>query len=422
MADQNSYLTIGMVTKESLDTLLNNTQFIKCINTEYRREFAQSGAKIGAKLQVRKPIPWVVEDGDGFNDRPFLEEWVDLEITKHQHCDMSFGMVEQTLNIINYSRNYVRPRVSELGNAMDDGAMALTYWQVANSLGPGTTLDPNVPNTWDTYAYAKALLDQYATPKSERYVLVSSWEQSGIVIDNKALFNQQSAIADQYESGDMWKTLGARWHMDQNMPIHTTGPRGGTPVVDGNNQTGGQLRVRGFTAAVGLRLRRGDTFQIAVPTTGPGLYGTNPRNKRTVGRYQDFTCLEDVYSDAAGGAVIPLSPPIILGPDPRQTVDTVPLDGWALAFRGAANTQYAQNLFFHRDAFTLATVDFEPPQGDVKWSRAVDPEAGVTVQGAVQFDIRSYKNLSRLDDLWGCTSLRPECAVRVWSKANVVIP
>lgn len=419
MADTNQYLTIQKVTKESLEVLLNSTEFIKHINTEYRSEFAQTGAKIGQRLQVRKPIPWVVEEGPGFNPRPFVEEWVDLEITRHQHCDMSFGMYEQTLNIENYSKRYIKPRVSELGNAMDYGAMMMTYWQVGNSIGGGVP-----PNTWDTYSYAKAILDQYATPKMDRYVMVSPWENSAIVIDNKALFNSVPQIKDQYESGDMWRTLGANWLMDQNMPIHTTGPRGGTPVVDGAGQTGGILRVRGFTAAAALRLRRGDTFQLGLPGTPAAgdVYGVNPRNRATIGRLQDFTCMTDVYSDAAGIALIPINPPIILEPDPRQTVTLAPPDAKVLTFRGTASTAYAQNLFYQRDAFTLASVDFEPPQGEVRWSRAVDPEVGVTVQAAAQFDIRAYQNLSRLDDLWGATGLRPECCVRVWSLANVNIP
>ena len=422
MADQNQYLNMTMVTKESLRTLLNNVEFIKHINTEYRSEFAQKGAKIGAKLQVRKPIPWVVEEGDGFNPRPFVEEWVDLEITKHQHCDMQFGMVEKTLNIEMYSTRYIKPRVSELGNAMDFGAMQLTYWQVANSMGGAAT-----PNTWDTYSYAKALLDLYATPKAERYVMVSPWENSSIVIDNKALFNSVPQIKEQYETGDMWRTLGSMWLMDQNMPVHTTGPRGGAGpfLVDGANQSGSFLRVRGFPTAAALRLKRGDTFQLGVAATPAAgdVYGVNPRSRSTIGRLQDFTCLTDVYSDAAGIATIQISPPIILGPDdPRQTVTNSPPDGKVVTFRGTASTQYAQNLYFQRDAFTLATVDFEPPQGGVDWSRAVDPEAGVTVQAAAQFDIRAYSNLSRLDDLWGASTLRPECAVRIWSLANQTIP
>jgi coat protein Gp5 len=210
--------------------------------------------------------------------------------------------------------------------------------------------------------------------------------------------------------------------MDQNMPIHTTGPRGGTPVIDGNNQSGGSLRVRAFTAAVGLRLHRGDTFSIGDTTTKVGVYGVNPRSRATVGRFQDFTCLADVYSDAAGVAVIPIWPPIILDPDPRQTVQQMPVDAMTLNFRGTADTQYAQNLFFQKNAFTLASVDIEVPQGDVKWSRAVDPDAGVSMQAAIQFDIRSYQNLSRVDTLYGATALRPECCVRVWSKATIDIP
>jgi hypothetical protein len=397
VADNNQYLTQQKITKESLETLLNNIEFIKHINTEYRNEFAVSGAKIGQKLQIRKPIPWVVEEGDGFNPRPFVEEFVELEITKHQHCDMQFGMVEKALNIEMYKRRYIVPRVSELGNAMDYGAMQLTYWQVANSMGGLAT-----PNTWDTYSYAKALLDLYATPKSDRFVMVSPWENSAIVIDNKALFHSSTAISNAYESGDMWRTLGSSWLMDQNMPIHTTGPRGGAGpfLVDGANQLG-----------------------VAASPAAGDVYGVNPRSRATIGRLQDFTCLTDVYSDAAGIVIIPISPAIILGPeDPRQTVNLSPPDGKQVTFRGTASTAYAQNLYFHRNAFTLATVDFEPPEGGVEWSRAVDPEAGITVQSAAQFDIRSYKNLSRLDDLWGANTLRPECAVRVWSLANQTIP
>lgn len=77
-------------------------------------------------------------------------------------------------------------------------------------------------------------------------------------------------------------------------------PRGvatGNPIVDGNNQTGGFLKVKGFTQNITNILRKGDYIQY-----GSGL---NSRLHMVV---------EDVNSDLNGVALLPLVPDLRYSP------------------------------------------------------------------------------------------------------------
>jgi hypothetical protein len=44
------------------------------------------------------------------------------------------------------------------------------------------------------------------------------------------------------------------------------------------------------------------------------------------------------------------------------TISAFPADNAAVTFIGAASTQYAQNLVYHKDAITFATADLLMPQ------------------------------------------------------------
>lgn len=414
MADTNTYKTIGMVTRRAMMVLKNSLNFTANANRKYDNQFAQVGAKIGAVLPIREPTPFLVRSGAAWVGGAYVESTVSLVVNNLKGCDIELGILEQTINFDDYSRRVLEPMVIELANEVDRTGMAECYLEVANSIGGGAWAAgawTDAVNTWDTYMYAGSLLDDFATPRDgRRAVVLDQWEQARIVIANKPLFNSTEEISNQYENGTMGKNAGFKWSMDQNTPTHTTGPRGGTPVVDLGGQTGSVINTKTWTAAAALRLRKGDVFQMA------GVFAVNPRTRLSTGRLQDFVVTADTNSTAGGLAAIPISPAIVLAPDPRQTVTASPIDGAALSFVGTASTAYKQNLAYHTDAFTLATVDLVKPSGGVEWARATDPDMGLTMQSVKQFDIKAYTDVARLDMLWGWKTIRPSTAVRVWSK------
>jgi hypothetical protein len=94
------------------------------------------------------------------------------------------------------------------------------------------------------------------------------------------------------------------------------------------------------------------------------------------------------------------------------TVDSFPTAAKAVVFVGAASTQYAQNLVYHKDAITFATADLLLPQGVDMAARAV--HNGISLRIVRQYDINNDRMPCRIDVLYGFSTIRPQMGCRIW--------
>lgn len=403
----NTLLTITMVTRRLLQILKNNIVFSAGVNRMYEDQFAISGAKIGDTLNIRKPSKFTVGTGASITPQNYVEETVPLVIAYQKHCAVEFSSREMTLSLDDWSRRIGEPEAVKLANEVDRDGLGL-YWQVANSI---LSPDPS-PTTskWDTYMEAGAMLDDEGTPRdNDRTIVMGPWEQARVVSENKGLFQASTEIAEQYRKGEMGTSAGAVWKMDQNVHAHTTGARGGTPTMSATaGQTGSSIATIAWTAAAAVRVKKGDVFTIA------GVNAVNPQSLQDTGKLRQFTATSDASSDASGNATINIYPPIIIAPDPRQTVTAAPAGSAPLTFLGTASTRYIQNLLYHKNAFTLAMVDLVQPNSGT-FARVTDPDNGFSMRSWKDSNIMTDTHPARVDLLYGWTTLRPEMAVRVWS-------
>lgn len=398
----NTYLTISMITKESLRILENSLAFSRCVNRKYDDKFGVEGAKIGTVLNVRKPPKYVGRTGAAVSIEDATETQVPVTLSTQFGVDIEFPTADLKLSINNFSDLYLKPAVARIANKIDQDGMAL-YNQIYQQVGtPGTT-----PNALLTYLLAGVALDNSAAPQDEqRYMVINPLMQAYIVDGLKGLFNATDAIAKQYRRGRMGSAAGWDWYMDQNVASHTVGPLGGTPLVNGAAQVGASLITDGWTAAAASRLKKGDIFTIA------NVFSVNPQSYLSTGQLQQFVVTADVSSDGAGNATIPISPSITVGTS-QATVNASPADNAALTIVGAANTVTPQGMGFHRDAFVLASADLPVPRGVDMAGRESDEEVGLSIRFVRQYEVRTDKLVSRLDVLYGWSVLRPELAVRI---------
>lgn len=407
----NQFITTSMILQESLMVLKNNCQFARYVNRQYDSQFAKSGAKVGATVNARKPPKYQGRYGNGLQPEDIVETPVPVTCDKLFGVDLEFTDVDLTLTMDNFRQRYIEPAVSRIANEIDATGLQL-YNQIYNSVGtPGT-----VPADAITYLNSGVKLDNTGTPrrgKTTRTSVIGSQMQATLVDALKGLFQSSDKIREQYEEGEMGQSLGLNFSMDQNVFTHTVGPLGGTPLVNGANQTGSNLVTDGWTAAAANRLKKGDVFTIA------NVYGIKPQTGSatggvSTGQLQQFVCTDDVDSDAGGATTIPISPSIILA-GAFATVNSLPADNAALTVVGAANTVTPQGLSFHRDAFTLVMVDLEMPKGVDMAGRIVDEDTGFAMRMVRAYDIRTNTRPVRLEALWGWSVLYPEMACRIAS-------
>lgn len=415
----NNIITPAWITNTTLKYLFNNSAFLGNVNTSYNDEFAKSGAKVSTTINVRRPVRAQVRSGATAVLQDVNETQVPITVEPEFGIDWAFTDFDNTLSVDKFEERYCAPFGAQLAAELDLRIGQRFYRSVSNIIGtPGTA-----PATAAAALAAGVILDNNACPRDgkNRTFALNPAANAAMVGGLSGFFNDQSKVSAQYKKGMMGvDTLGMDFQMSQNLPSHTVGPLGGTPLVNGASQglinagatdnpyaATTSLVTNGWTAAAALRLNVGDVFNIA------GVNAVNPVTKQDVGALQNFVVTTAASSDGAGNATIVISPAIIAGGS-YQNVTARPAAGAAIVVKtGTANTSYGQNILYHPDAMALVTVPMDVPGGmDMAHSASYE---GVNLRFVRGFDITNNRRISRFDILAGYGVVRPEWAVRVTS-------
>ncbi|VVE31553.1 hypothetical protein PEP31012_03705 [Pandoraea eparura] len=398
----NTFLTPTKILDESLMILENNLSFTSRANREYSKDFAISGAKVGATVNARKPNRFVGTTGPNLNIENINETSVPVTLTTQFHVDFTMSSQDLTLIVDEFADRYLKPAMATIANKLDFDGLALAS-TVANNVGTVGT----IPNDIKYLLDAGVKLDNEATPRDGRRTAIWDPATNGSMVKSAAgLFNPSNKIGEQYESGIFSPSgLGFDIGMDQNVNTFTTGTRtNGT--VSGAGQTGSSLLVTGLGAAG--TVKKGDTFTIA------GVYGVNPQNRQSTGVLRQFTVLADATADGSGNATLSIFPAINTAASNQQyqTVSAGPANAAAVAWDIAASTSYVANLTYHKDAFTLATADLEDVSQYGAWG-ARRMHKGISMRIARQYAIGTDTVPVRIDVLYGWSAIYPELACRI---------
>ena len=397
----NSILTIDMITRKALEILENNLVITRNVNRQYDDSFAVEGAKIGSTLRIRLPDRALVTDGAALQVQDDNEQFTTLTVASQKHIGVNFTSAELTMQLDDFAERVLKPRISQLASSID-ADVANAYKSIGNTVGtPGTT-----PSTSLVLLQAQQKLNENAAVMNPRYATVNPAANAGLVEGMKGLFNPTDTISKQFKNGMMGTgVLGYdEINMSQSIKQHMTGSR----VATGNSVTTtvsseGAASIA-LTIGNGLTVKQGDVFTVA------GVNAVNPQTRESTGSLFQFVALAD--ATASGTAIVVTVAPIYTAANALATVDSFPASGKAVVFVGAATTQYAQNLVYHKDAITFATADLLLPQGVDMAARAV--HNGISLRVVRQYDINNDRMPCRIDVLYGFSTIRPQMGCRIW--------
>jgi hypothetical protein len=408
----NAILTPTKIAAETLRILHNTSAFLGNVAQDLETEY-KSSPKPGATVTYRKPVQFTVRNGATANIQDVNERSGTLTVQPEVGIDWAFSDFDLTLSIEKFSERYLKPAGTRLAAELDY-QIGQRCLQVANFEGtPGTP-----PSTAAHILDAGALLDENACPRDGlRFAGLHPRANASVVAGLSGFFNDQKTTAEQNKTGLLKTNLGLDFVMSQNLPVHTVGPLGGTPLVNGANQgviNAGStdnpaadttsLVTDGWTAAAALRLNAGDVITIA------GVFAVNPETRQSTGRLKQFVVTANASSDASGNLTAVIAPAIIAG-GAYQNVTARPADNAAITVvTGTANTSYQQNILWHRDAITVVNFPMEVPNG-------MDMAAQVTYEGVSLrflrgFDITNNRRICRFDLLYGAAINRMEWVAR----------
>jgi len=397
-------ITPSIIAKEAQFQLENKCVFADKAYRSYVNEFR----KIGDTVSIRKPVKFRTTSGAVISATPEVQESsVDLKIDQRHKVNWKFNTNDLTLTIEEYSKRYIEPACNALANKIDEVGLNL-YSSIWNTIGtPGTT-----PSTFANIKDVAVRMDRLSIPP-EREIVCNPDGAWGIAGGLVGVYNE-SMVEGAYRNGTIKRVAGfGEVSMDQNIVDHTVGAHGGTPVMAGATAEGAEvLAVDGWTFSTAGILKAGDVFTVA------DVYDVNVVSGQKQNYLKQFVCTADVTSGADPGlSSIPIAPVIYSAAAtattmlPYQTVDVLPQDGAAITVIGTASTAYPMNLCFHRNAFALAFVPLEMPDGCSFKARS--SENGFSIRVIKDYDYINDEDRIRLDILFGWKAIYPELAVRL---------
>jgi len=411
----NNLLTISMITNEALMVLENELTFSSEVERNYDDQFAVTGAKIGATLNVRKPGRFIGTTGPALNVEDFNETSVPVTLTTQFHVDTQFTSQDLALSLDMFSDRVLKPAVAAIANKSDFDGLTMAKNNTANIVGTAGT----PPTGLITYLTAGAYLDSEGAPRDgRRSCIVEPFTGATIVDSLKGLFVPSDKISAQYSKGMMGRdSAGMNWKMDQNVVAQTFGSYSTATLACATTTATGFLTT-GYasTSTIALTattatasLKQGDVITIA------GVFAVNPQNRQAYGsnRLRNFVVTAPVTVATSGTTSVTVSPAVITaGQFQNVNLATTSATAVVTPFNNTG-TVSPQNIVMHKNAFTLACADLELPDGVHFAGRASDKELGLSMRVVRQYTINNDSIPTRVDVLYGWAPLYPELACRV---------
>src|SRR5574343_313405 len=398
----NVTLTPDIIAAKALDILDNNLVVAKKVYRGHESEFAKkvNGYKVGETITIRRPNQFTVREGAAASIQDVVEGTTSMTIDKQRGVDFQFTSADMSLEIDEFEDRILKDAMIKLANKVDTDLMAL-YKNIWNYVGPTSgSID-----SFADFALAPERLDLGAVPMNDRCAILSPTDHWALVGNQTSLY-VNSIANPAYREGSLGNIGGVDTYMSQNVPTHTTGTRdNSTPLVKGTQSTTWasskdtntmSLDTDGWDASA--TIKAGDVFTI------DAVYAVNPVTKATLPHLQQFVVVSDVTANGTttSSTTLTISPPIITS-GAFQTVSAAALNDATITIIGAASSNIRQNLVFHQNAFALAVVPMEKPDGAVNVVRK--SYKGLSVRMIPYYDGTNDINKWRLDILYGVKAL-----------------
>lgn len=444
-------LTMAYITNEALVVLENELIIANRVERQYSDEFAQTGAKIGAICNIRRPPRYKGTYGPPLNVEDTFEQSIPVALNYQFHVDIQFTTQDLALSMDMFKKRVLRPQIATVANRVDSDTAQYAYLNTATSVGtPGVS-----PNSLKLFTDARAILAAEACPREgEKNAVLDPISMSSMVATVQGLFNPQAKISEYIDAGMIAKEFaGLDWWEDQNIPVFQTGLQGGTPVLttpiagtafltSGWAQSG-TVSTQGWTASTAV-ITVGDIIQFA------GVFPVNPQNRLQYGKTLrqfvvlppggfvtppngaaapgltygaaslaagTFNPVTGQYTSSGTGTLTLTIGDCCISAGQFQNVTAAPASGAAITVNGGvgnANQTSPQSLVFHKYAYALAFADLPLPRGVEFAARAYDDEdVGMSIRVVTQYTINNDSEPTRADVLYGPASIYRTLGIRV---------
>jgi len=415
----NTTLTADIIAKEAVMILENELVMANLVHRGYEEEFTNkvNGYNVGETVSIRRPTDFTVRDGAVAAVQDVVEGKTTFTVDKQKGVDFKFTSQDLTLQIGDLSERVMKPALVQLANQVDRDVFAL-YKKIPNHV----TIPSGGINSYADFALAAERMDLIGIPADDRRAVLTASDKWAMLGSQTALYMQDVAKGA-FREASMGRIGGIDTYSSLNAPRHTTGSRTGTDTI-GASFTGdtwaatkdtnySTVTISNMSGAT-VTLAAGDTLTIA------DVYDVNPVTKEQLPHLKMFTVVNAETASGSSIAAVEISPAIIVS-GAQQTValaaGVTDINTKVVTYQGAASTAYAQNLYFHKNAFGLVMVPMVKPPGAIDVGRRT--YKGISVRVIPYYDGVNDSSSWRLDILYGTKAIDPRLAVRASLAADV---
>lgn len=408
----NSILTPTMITREGARILHQECNVITNVNTQYDSQYAEEGAKIGYTLNIRMPSKYEVRTGATLSAEDHVERSTPLAVQSQYGVDVNFTTAELTMELDDFSERVLQPAMAQLAAKLEGDALAVWYKRVFNY----TNATTNGLLTYKRFQQNGKNITNELGPKANRSAILTP---DSVVEFNdavKGLFQDSGRLSKAYIEGSMGRTGGFDVYENTLLPSHTTGTLDSAAALTDGAALGTSTTANTWVSQTTLSINgvTADTLKAGDIITLSGVYEVHPELRTNTGRLRRFVVQSDItLTTAATSYAVTVKPGLIYGSG--NAFQNCVLSGVSdtndltVTLIGATNSQFKQDLFFHKDAFVFATADLIDVSKFGAWGARATQD-GLRLRIARQYDITNDKIPCRMDVLWGCAELYPELA------------
>ena len=402
-------LTSDVILDEAMERYATQSVIMQLADGRYSPEWEQSPVK-GDTIAIRLPIYARARRGERADPQAIDERLVNLTIPPAYGSDSLLTDRQLSMELNDFKEQVLEPHIDSIASQVAKAACQTVTMGVSQFVGvPGV-----VPTSLDTYQDAHRILTQSGTPTGLggiRSMLVDANMDQKAAAAGRTFFNPPAEISERYRTGSMTGKLGefggASWFLEQALFQQTIGSLSTSQIqVNGANQSGNSINLKGFPVSTNGVLNAGDKLQFV----GAGM--THPVLGTTYNDLAAFTVAATVNSDSSGHATVQLTEAIEFG-TPYANVAALPADSanvyvWGQllsstpGYAGISGLTFTTGILMHKSALVYASPDLVLPKD-------VDALSGKTRSKLMKIgmrvwrasDVMSGEVVTRLDMLVG---------------------
>ena len=156
----NNFKNTSLVTRIMLKEFMNALQMGAKVDRQLDSQFR----KVGATIEVRRPIMFTANDGATLVKQDVEEKAASVTLDQRKHVGFAITSQDLTLKVEDFTQRYVQPAAAELAQQVET-SIGEIYKQIGNFVGtPGSP-----PSTFLEVGEAAKVLTKLGTPMNVRW-------------------------------------------------------------------------------------------------------------------------------------------------------------------------------------------------------------------------------------------------------------